>query len=183
MVKEIWRKIDEFKGLEKRIKDVERRIRDLSNISHHSEEFIDLSSGRAVIDLEAEMKVEYAKRKIKALRKEKMKLLAKRQDLLIDLEKIYNNLKREYAKELIKMELYFKKFIRELKKLQTLWNCMNEDGNHVANIHRCLWQLRNLLDKADEIKTLPPYSRWKTDLNHVFTILSNFEEAEKNAVK
>ena len=177
---QIWRKIGEFKETERKINDVERKIRSLKNVSHHREEFIDLSSGETIIDLESEMKAEYAKRKIRGLRKEKMKLLAKRQDLIIDLEKDFDNLKRKYAKELIKMELYFKKFIRELKKLQTLWNCMVEDGNEVANVHRCLWELRSLLDITETIKTLPPYLRWKQDLERCFTILRNFEEVEKH---
>ena len=171
----IWKKIEACRGMRRKIHDLERKIRSLSNVSHHTEEFIDLSSGETVIDLEAEMKREYAKRKIRGLRKEKMKLLAKRQDLVLELEKIYERLKREYAKDLVKMQLYFKKFVRELRKLETLWRCMTEDGNQVANTHRCLWELRCLLDKNEAIKTLPPYHRWKQDLERCFTILSNYE--------
>ena len=177
---QIWRKIGEFKETERKINDVERKIRSLKNVSHHTEEFIDLSSGEAMIDLETAMKAEFAERKVKALQKQKMRLLVRRQDLIIDLEKIYDDLKREYGKQLIKMDLYFRKFVKELKKLRTLWNCMIGDGNEATNIHRCLWELRSLLDKNETIKTLPPYSRWKQDLERCFTILKNFEEVEKN---
>jgi len=181
---EVWKRIEELKTLDKRVKDIERSIRNLKTVSRHTEEIIDLSSGQAMIDLESAMKAEFAGRRAKALQKQKMKLLVKRQDLILDLEKDYQRLKRKYAKELLTMKLYFKKFIRELQKLQTLWRCMNEDGDRVRNIHRTLWELGNLLGKSETIETLPPFHRWADEMRRSFTRLENYErEVERNAAK
>ena len=177
-LEKIWKKINELKDLERKIKDLERRIRSLSNVSHHTEEFIDLSSGEAVIDLEAEMKREFAVKKIKALKREKTKLEVKRKDLVIEFEKIYKDLKRKYERDLIKLNLYFRRFLKQLRDLRMTWNLMSEDGSKVANISRALWELRSILGIREVPKQMPPFNKWSDQMRKIFNILENFEESE-----
>ena len=182
---DVWRKIENHRKLGEQITKINQRITQLKNTAYaESSEIIDLASGLPVVNIEAEMKKEYCQRKLKELRKKRSELIAKQRDMEVGLEKDYQRLKRKYAKELLTMKLYFKKFIRELQKLQTLWRCMNEDGDRVRNIHRTLWELGNLLGKSETIETLPPFHRWADEMRRSFTRLENYErEVERNAAK
>jgi len=179
-VSEVWRKIEEHRGLVKKINDIDTKIRSLNNIGYHKEEFIDLSTGEAVIDLETEMKREFAVKKIKALKKEKTKLEVKRKDLVIEFEKIYKDLKRKYERDLIKLDLYFRRFLKQLRDLRMTWNLMVEDGSKVANISRALWELRSILGIREVPKQMPPFNKWSDQMRKIFNILENFEESEKH---
>jgi len=182
MVKETWRKIEEHRKIKEQISKIGLRIQQLKNVAYsESSQIVDLATGMAEINLENEMRKEFASKKLKELRKKRSELIAKQRDIEVGLEKDYQRLKRKYAKELLTMKLYFKKFIRELQKLQTLWRCMAEDGDRVRNIYRTLWQLGNLLGKSENIEPLPCYHRWADEMRRSFTLLENYlKEAERN---
>ena len=179
---EVWRKIENHRKLGEQISKINQRITQLKNTAYaESSQVIDLATGMAEINLEDEMRKEFAGKKIRELRKKRSELIAKQRDLEVDLEKDYERLKRSYAKDLLTMKLYFKKFIRELKKLETLWRCMIGDGDRIRNIYRTIWALGNLLGKSENIEPLPPYHRWTDEMRRSFTLLENYlKEAEKH---
>jgi len=184
-VKEVWRKIEEHRKIKEQISKINQRITQLKNVAYsESSQVIDLATGMAEINLESEMKKEYCAKKLKQLRKRKSELIARQRDVEAELQKDYEKLKRDYEKGLVKMQLYFQKFLRQLKSLRMVWNLMNEDGNDLANVSRTLWRLRGILGINEVLKEMPPFHRWKQDLERCFTLLENYEkEAEKHGDK
>ena len=181
---DVWRKIEDHRKLGEEISKINQRITQLKNVAYsESSQVIDLATGVAEINLEDEMKREYCQRKLKELRKRRSELIAKLRDIEADLQKDYEKLKRDYERGLIKLQLYFQKFLRQLKSLRLVWNLMVEDGNDLANVSRTLWRLRSILETKEDLKPLPPYHKWSDEMRKTFTLLENFEEVERNAVK
>ena len=176
-----WKRIEEYRELQNQINGINQRIQQLKNTIHAgSSEVIDLSSGMPVINIEDEMRKEYCQRKLKELRKKRSELIAKQRDLEIDLEKAYNDLKRVYQRGLIKLDLFFKRFLKQLRDLRMTWNLATEESNDLSNVSRTIWQLRGILGVNETVKPLPPYHRWSEEMRKIFTILSNYEESERH---
>jgi len=180
----IREKINGYEKMLAEIRKVEREIHRLENFKPKSEMIFNLDRGEYEESLNAEIQMAYVENKLKVLRKKRNQLIAQKNDMLVELEDLYKKLKRQYRKEYISLELLFSRFLKRLKGLKRVWDLLVQDGCKASNTFRCLWSLRGVLGKADDVKTLPPFSRWKTDLNHVFTLLENYlEEVERNANK
>ena len=181
MVKKTWKRIEEYRELQKQINGINQRIQQLKNTAYtESSEIIDLASGLPVVNIEAEMKKEFCREKIKQLRKKRSELIAKQRDVEADLQKDYKDLKRVYQRGLIKLDLFFKRFLKQLKDLRMTWNLATEESNDLANVSRTIWQLRGILGINEVLKEMPPFHKWKDEMRKIFTILKNFEEVEKH---
>ena len=180
----IHEKINDYKKLLDDLRGVEKEIHRLENFKPRSEMVFNLDRREYEESLNAEIQMAYVQNKLKILRKRRNQLISQKNDMTLELEDVYKKLRRQYRKERIGLELLFSKFLKKLKGLKQVWDLLVQEGSKSANTFRCLWSLRSVLGKADDVKTLPPFSRWKTDLNHVFTLLENYlEEIERNANK
>jgi len=178
---DVWRKIESHRKLGEQITKINQRITQLKNVAYaESSQIIDLATGMAEINLEDEMRKEFASKKIKQLRKQRGELISRQRDIEANLQKDYEKLKRYYEKGLVKMQLYFRKYLRQLKSLRMVWNLMNEDGNDLSNVSRTLWELRGILGVQETVKPLPAYNKWREEMRKTFNILKNYEEAERN---
>ena len=178
---DVWRKIESHRKLGEQITKINQRITQLKNVAYaESSQIIDLATGMAEINLEDEMRKEFAGKKIRELRKKRSELIAKQRDIEVDLERAYNDLKRLYQRGLIKLDLFFKRFLKQLRDLRKTWNLMNEEGNGLSNVSRTLWELRGILGLQETVKSLPPYHKWKDEMRRSFTLLENFEESERS---
>jgi len=177
----IHEKINDYKKLLDDLRGVEKEIHRLETFKPSSEMVFNLDRGEYEESLNAEIQMAYVENKLKILRKKRNQLIAQKNDMLVELEDLYKKLKRQYRKERIGLELLFSRFLKKLKDLKQVWDLLVQEGSKSSNTFRCLWNLRTILDKVDDVKTLPPYSRWKVDLTRAFTILQNYEkEVEKH---
>jgi len=177
-IKKIWRKIDKYRKLRQEISEIERGINQLENTAKHGgREVINLATGLNEINLDAEIRREYAIRRLKELKAWRSKLERQQEAMIFQFEKIYRRLKAEYTKEYAKFDFVFQRYIHQLLNLERTWNKMTKDGELLSNMHRTLWELGTIIGKADDkIKTVLPFKRWQSEMTAAFTRLHNYLE-------